>query len=404
MHACWVCGLIYYLYVFVPLQQSQHLSNLSRDDHSFIGRIESRSRQGTPSQPLNSLPTLGPQHNYTGDQPRQLHTPIGDGTPLSQHPQYGDTLTQNMLQQNLMNGSGYSSHTAILEGERVQQYSSSSQGGRQTMPLNHHHSQSYTNVRNSDSNSSGLVIRGADTRNPVDSMYMYDQHQPQQWATGEFNQMMSSSTGSHAYNGASTKTVAQCQWSAPVYNGDRHAEMNGTSNATPTNNIYLTTSTSTGEVKYNRQPSSASSGYGTASSTERYSVVSMLSREQSLGEICENSLQVKSTPQRKISAPPNYNSSHPRTRKMPSQQSHSLTNLSQDIPEYPYDNEENEHHEGEECEGHPSLQRQDTGHAAKVVFAGLEDSIDRERYQSVMGSKRKMPKQNAVDEGMQVFG
>ena len=216
------------------------------------------------------------------------------------------------------------------------------------MPLNHHHSQSYTNMRSSDSNSSGLVVRGPDTRNSVDSMY--DQHQPGQWATGDFNQVISSSTGSHVYN---------------------------------------------------HQSSSTSSGYGTAS---RYSIVSMLSREQSLGEIhvCENALQVNSTPHRKISAPPNYNSSHPRTKKMPSQQSHSLTNLTQNIPEYPYDNEINEYREGEECVGHLSLQRQDTGHATKVVFAGLEDSIDGEQYQSVMGSKRRMPKQNAVDEGMQV--
>ena len=128
----------------------------------------------------------------------------------------------------------------------------------------------------------------------------------------------------------------------------------------------------------------------------------MLSREQSLSEICEN-LQVNPIPHRKIGAPPNYNSSHPRTKKILSQQSYSLTNLTQNIPEYPYDNEIiNEYREGEECVGHPSLHRQDTGHATKVVFAGLEDSIDGEQYQSVMGSKRKMPKQNAVDEGMQI--
>ena len=218
------------------------------------------------------------------------------------------------------------------------------------MPLNHHHSQSYTNMRSSDSNSSGLIVRGSDTRNSVDSIY--DQRQTQQWATGE----------------------------------------------------VMSTSSSTGSHVYNHQSSSTSSGYGTAS---RYSVVSMLSREQSLGEIppvyvCENALQVNSTPHRKISAPPNYNSDHPRTKKMPSQQSHSLTNLTQNIPEYPYDNEINEYRESEECIEHPSLQRQDTGHATKVVFARLEDSIDGEQYQSVMGSKRRMPKQNAVDEGMQI--
>ena len=143
------------------------------------------------------------------------------------------------------------------------------------------------------------------------------------------------------------------------------------------------------------------SGYGIAS---RYNIVSMLSHEQSVGEIppvhvCENALQVNSTPHRKISAPLNYNSSHPRTKKMPSQQSHSLTNLTQNIPEYPYDNEINEYRESEECVGHPTLQRQDTGCATKVVFAGLEESIDGEQYQSVMRSKR-MLKQNTVDEGI----
>jgi hypothetical protein len=303
-----------------------------------------------------------------------------------------------------VNGSGYST---IFKGEGLLQHSSSSvslgQGGRQMMPLNHHHSQSYSNLQSnfySDSNSNGHT-RGADPRYSQNGQY-----QPPQWATGELNPVISSSTSSHAYNGVSAKTIAQSQCSAPMYmhNGDRHAaitaEMNGTANytyTTPTDSIHLTTPTSTGDMKCtNRQNSNTSSGYG----TERHSVVSMLSRDQSLSEICiENSLQVNSTPHRKISAPPNYNCS-PKTKKMLSQQSHSLTNLTQDIPEYPYDNEENnEQHGGEECRGHPSLQRQDTGHASKVVFAGSEASIDREQYQSVMGSKRKMPKQNAVEEG-----
>ena len=140
--------------------------------------------------------------------------------------------------------------------------------------------------------------------------------------------------------------------------------------------------------------------YGTISSTERHSVISMLSRDQSLSEIhVENSLQVISTPQRIVSAPLNCS---PKTKKMLSQQSQpqSLTNLIQDIPEYPYDNEENEHREGEEYRGHPSLQRQNTGRSTKVVFAGMEDSISREQYQSVMVTKSRMPKQNAVEEGM----
>ncbi len=327
---------------------------------------------------------------------------------MSQYQQHSDILAHNVLQQKLVNGSGYSSHARVFEGEGLLQHSNSSvslgQGGRQIMPLNHH-SQSYSNLQSSyysDSNSNGHTIRGADPRNSQNGQY-----QPQQWATDEFNPVMSSSTGSRAYNGVSAKTVPQGQSSAPMYicNGDHHiattADINGTSNymcTTPTDSIHLTTPTSTGDLKCtNRQNSNTSSGYG----TERHSVVSMLSRDQSLSEIyLENSLQVNSTPPRKISAPPNYNCS-PKTKKMLNQQSHSLTNLTQDIPEYPYDNEEHEEqHGGEECRGHASLQRQDTGHASKVVFAGLEASIDREQYQAVMGSKKKMPKQNAVEEGM----
>ena len=274
------------------------------------------------------------------------------------------------------------------------------------LPPNHPHSQSYTNLQSnyySDSNSSGLVMRGAETnavRNLIDSLN--GQYQPQQWVTGEVNQVISS-TSSHGCNGVSAKV--QGRYSTLMCSGDHHAgtttDMNGI-NTSNYANTRLATPTSTGDQKYNRQISSTSSGYGTASSTERHSVVSMLSRDQSLSEIpVENSLQVVSIPQRKVSAPLNCS---PKTKKMLNQQSQSLTNLTQDIPEYPYDNEENEHREDEECRGHPSLQRQDTGHSTKVVFAhaGLGDSVSGEHYQSVMGTKRRMPKQNAVEEGMRV--
>ena len=271
------------------------------------------------------------------------------------------------------------------------------------LPPNHLHSQSYTNLQSnyySESNSNGLVMRGAETnavRNPIDPLN--GQYQQQQWATGEVSQVILS-TSSHGCNGVSAK--AQGRYSTPMCNGDHHTGMttdvNGILSTSNNTNTRLATPTSTGDLKYSRQTSSASSGYGTASSTERHSVVSMLSRDQSLSEIpFENSLQVVSTPHRKVSAPPNCN---PKTNIMLSQQSQSLTNLTQDIPEYPYDNEENEYREGEECRGHPSLQRQDTGHSTKVVFAGLGDSVSGEHYQSVMGTKRKIPKQNAVEEGM----
>ena len=374
---------------------------MSRADHSFISQIESRSRQGTPSQPPNSLPTLAPQH-YTVDQPRQPHTTIRDGALSFQH-QHGDTLTHNMLQQKLV--TGYSSYAPIFEEQRLPQHSSSSvslgQSGRQMLPSNDPHSQSYTNLHSNYSSSNGVMMRGAETSTVIDPLN--GQSQPQQWAAGEVNQAVSS-TSSRGYNGMS----AISQGSIPMYNGDPRvattSDVNGiyTSNyAIPMNNTHLATPTSTGDLKYSRQISSASSGYYTASSTERHSVVSMLSRDQSLGEIhVENSLQVISTPHRKVSAPPNCS---PKTKKMLNQQSQSLTNLTQDIPEYPYDNEENEHREGDECREHPSLQRQDTGHSTKVVFAGLGDSVSGEQYQSVMGTKRKMPKQNAVEEGMLIL-
>ena len=295
---------------------------------------------------------------------------------------------------------GYSSRTPIFEEQRLPQHSSSSvslsQSGRPMLTPNHPHSQSYTNLQSnyySDSNSSGLMMRGAAVRNPIDPLN--GQYQPQQWITGEVNQAISS-TSSHGCNGVSVK--AQGRYSTLMCSGDHHAGTTTDINTSNYANTHLATPTSTGDQKYSRQISSTSGGYGTASSTERHSVVSMLSHDQSLSEIpIENSLQVISTPQRKVSAPPNCS---PKTKKKLSQQSQSLTNLAQDIPEYPYDNEENEHREDEECRGHPSLQRQDTGHSTKVVFAGLGDSVSGEHYQSVMGYKRKMPKQNAVKEGM----
>ena len=97
----------------------------------------------------------------------------------------------------------------------------------------------------------------------------------------------------------------------------------------------------------------SSSGYGTASSTGILSVISpsMLSCDQSLSD-------------------PEY----------------SLSQV-----------EENDQYECEEYNRYPSLQRQDTGHSTKVVIAGLRDSITEERYKS-METKRKMPKQTAMDE------
>ena len=345
---------------------------------------------------------LAPQQlDHIGDQLHQLHATPGNGTPLSQH-QLGSTITHNMLQQNLVSSRDYSRYAPVLEEERMLQHSNSSislgqgQGGRQMIQSNHSHSRSYANLQSSYSNSSGLVMRGADAyaeSSPIDPLN--GQHHPQLQIAGEFTP----SSGSHGYN--RVKPVAQGQYSASICNGDPlvATDMNGFHTSTPTNNVYLNSQTSAGDPKLGRQTSNTSSGYGTASSTERHSVVSMLSRDQSLGEIhLENSLQVTSTPPRKISAPP-PNCGH-KTKKMLSQQSHSLTNLSQDIPEYPYDHEENEHHEGEECRGHPSLQRQDTGHETKMVFARSGDSVSIERYQSAMGTKRKVPKQNAVEEGV----
>ena len=332
VHMGYVLWIAPIYHLFVSLQQSQHLSNLSRADHSFISQIESRSCQGAPSQPPSSLPMLAPQpHSYTSDQPSQLHVTTGDGTPFSQH-QHGGTLTHNMLQQNLVNSSGYSHPAPVFEEERILQYSSSSvshsQEGKYKLQSNHHHSPS-------------------------------------------------------------------CSRDHPVAKVE---EIHISKFAIPTNYVHLTTQTFAGDPKLSRQTSNTSSGYGTSSSTERHSVVSMLSRDQSLGEIhLENSLQVTSTPPRKISAPP-PNCGH-ETKKMLSQQSHSLMNPSQDIHD-PYDSQENEHHEGEECRGHPSLQRQDTGHETKVEFVRSGDSVNIKQYQSAMETKRKVPKQFTVEEGI----
>ena len=372
--------------VFVLLQLNQHLLNLSRADHSFISQIESRSRQGTPSQPPNSLPAL----HYTGDKP--LRVAINDGALLYQYQH------------------GYSNHTTIFEGQGILQHSSSSvslsQGRKQLLSLNHPHSQSCTNLlaqqNNQYSNSSVLRVKGADASSLQDSNI-----QQQQWAANDSsphaNQMMSSASA-HKCNGPSK--IAS-EYPDSVCNGECHTvksvAINGTASpyvATPTGDIHLGTPTADSALQ--RQSSSTSSGYGTASSTGtgRHSVISMLSRDQSLSDIDpENSLRVNQVNQRKISAPAPNNDCPPRRKRILNQQSQSLTDLAQNIIEYPHDHEENEHYESEECRGHPSLQRQDTGHSSKVVLAsGRGGSISGEHFKSVMGIKKSIAKQTAMEE------
>ena len=167
-----------------------------------------------------------------------------------------------------------------------------------------------------------------------------------------------------------------------------------------------------GDLELAERCSNTSSGYGTANSTGRQSVTSILSRDQSLSDLPPvdplNSLQVGSR-SRRISSPDRNISD--RRMNLVNQQSQSLTSL----PEYSVDiDERNEtpnrtyhnyvkgkkHDAAMSGDYQPSLQRQDTGHYTKLVFSGhLESSVDGEQYQAMMGSKRKRPdKQKPLEE------
>ena len=271
------------------------------------------------------------------------------------------------------------------------------------LPTSHPHSRSYTDLQaQQDNHYSDSNVQGADT-----SLLQDPNIQQQQWTANDSSPHVMSSTVAHRYNGPST--IAS-QYPASVCNGDCHTvkavDVNGTispcvvaRDTTPTGDIHL--GTPTADLTFKRLNSNGSSGYGTASSTGtgRYSVISMLSRDHSLSDIDpENSLRVNPTPHRKVSAPaPNGGVS--RRKKILNQQSQSLTDLAQNIIEYPHDHEENELYDCEECRGHPSLQRQDTGHSCKVVISsGRGGSISGEHFKSVMGTKKIISKQSAVED------
>ena len=177
--------------------------------------------------------------------------------------------------------------------------------------------------------------------------------------------------------------------------------------ATTPSGLHQLTTPTEDPLKMSRQISSASSGYGTGSSTGRQSVTSIFSRDQSYTELIvdepENSLQVSSTPQRKISAPSGFRE----RKKIRQQQSRSLTNLEDKIPEYISPRgDQGPCILGEEVRPvvipedtsyqPPSLQRQDTDHESRMVSGGLEASIDKSHFQDIM-SKRKPVKQKAFE-------
>ena len=374
-----------------------------------MSQIESRSHLVTSPQPPNSLSGVTHQF-YNGDLPHSL---AGDRTLLSQY-QRGNTPTHSMLPQKLINSPGHSNCTPLMEEQRSLQHSSSSaslsQARRQMPASSHRHCQSNSNLQAQQSNycnfdPSTLMMREADSNAQYNPPDLSAQHQQQWVAPSDLSPHSIHVMSSTRHNGASPRAVIQTQYSTSMANGDCYA-VNGVRTHAMGYDAMQTSSnqlaTPTGDLKLSRQCSNTSSGYGAASSTGtgRHSVISILSRDQSLSEIVdpENALQVGSTPHRKASAPgPNFNS---KAKKMLNQQSQSLTDLAQNIPEYPYDHEEKECNEDKECNGHLSLQRQDTGHSTKVVFAGLGDSVSGEHYKSVMESKRKMPKQASVEEAV----
>ena len=226
--------------------------------------------------------------------------------------------------------------------------------------------------------------------------------------------------GSHPqYNGVAGQDHSDVGYRNVFYEGGGHSNTHAMNGSVPPTAIPTKLATPTDDPKLSRQYSNTSSGYGTSSSTGRQSVTSIFSRDQSLTELIgpENSLKVFSRSPRKISAPGCMDecSTPSRARRLPNQQSRSLTNLpeySVDTPE-PHENPnsyQNRYTNGEVLEGteresnqHSSMQRQDTGHGTKVVLAGLlENSIEGERFQAVMmGTKKKLPsKQKAVEEAI----
>ena len=379
------------------IQQSQHLLRLARPDHNFMSYYHATS----PQLP-NSLPST-PNHriNYNG----LPHSLAGE-----QHYNNNDISTQRLLKRQAYN---CTKDQILLDHPNSSVSLNGQQGRRQMLPSSHYHSQSRTNLPVQQNNfySSGsdrLTMREADTtaasHNPqIDPYYhqqqlQQQQQQQQQWALSQdpsphgANHVISSTPSLYRQNGSSVKSVVQNQHSPTMYNGDVHAVNcvhaldivpNGSTLATPTR-----------DIKLSRWYSSTSSGYDTSSSniTGRLSVTSVLSQDQNPVDDPEQSLQVASAHERKASAPIGIST---RAKKMVNQQSKSLSSLSRDIQEYSYDDGENERGE---CNGPPSLQRQDTGHSTKVVVAGLEDSISGEHYKSIMGMKRKTPKQTTLEE------
>ena len=200
-----------------------------------------------------------------------------------------------------------------------------------------------------------------------------------------------------------------------VVNGDTHAVNHSTrlyGCATTPSGLHQL-ATPPGDPRMNRQISSTSSGYGTGTSTGRQSVASIpvLSRDQSYSELSvdpENSLHVVTTPYRKISAPGGFQEGGT-TKKLPPQQSRSLTNLMDRIPEYitsvgddgRYVNREDSRVLDYSPSQPSSLQRQDTDHGGKMVSGGLEDSIDKSQFEGLMkkrGTMRQMAIEGSIGE------
>ena len=177
------------------------------------------------------------------------------------------------------------------------------------------------------------------------------------------------------------------------------------------------------DLKLSRQYSYASSGYGTASSTGRQSVVSNpLSCDQRMTELDpENSFQVLTKPQIKSSTPSGFlegSRNSRQARRLPAQQSQSLTNLEHMIPESPgtppevdtnilnkLDSDFGEYErESSQTEMRLSLHRQDTDHETKVVFCGsLESSIKGSEYQAMMEKGKMARKQRIEETGKRVY-
>ena len=372
-------------------QKSQHLTNLGKTDHEFIRQVENLPRPltsySTPTshgygvtapstRRYSSQPSSASMHSLTsgikssfGDHVRGNYTAICDDQRMPGPPAVG-THQSALRSRSSMN---------LRHPEKSLQHQ------------HHNHSQS-----------------SHDLQRPCRCTSGYESHHPAEYLTiSAHNSVVSPPNGSiHqpwvTHDSRSHNSVTTHHPHLALVTGPQSC-------ATTPSGLHQLTTPTEDPLKMSRQMSSSSSGYGTGSSTGRQSITSIFSRDQGYTESIvdepENSLQVSSIPQRKISAP--STSGFRERKKIRQQQSQLLTNLEDKIPEYI--SPRGDHGPcilGEEVRPVvipedtsyqlPSLQRQDTDNESGMVSGGLEASIDKSHFQDIM-SKRKPVKQKAFE-------